>query len=167
MGGVRTVFWKEVKDLSRDYRTIAYVVLLPLVALPGMALLSGGLYTAQVVTVGILDEDGSGLSNTFVNGLASYIAKSVQGATVEVVIGGRGDFTVIVPQGFGESLSELDGRTYLTLSYSPGPPIFSAIESAVRSYALAFERVVVENRVSSLANAAGVEVDVASLLDPI
>ena len=163
----RTVFWKEVKDLSRDYRTIAYVVLLPLVALPGMALLSGGLYTAQIVTVGIVDEDGSQLSKAFVEGLAGYIVRSVQGASVEVVVGGRGDFTVIVPRGFGESLSELDGRTYLTLSYSPGPPIFSAIESAVRSYASAFERAVVESRVSSLASAAGVEIDVASLLDPI
>ncbi|WP_062662618.1 hypothetical protein [Aeropyrum camini] len=54
---VKTILWKELLDLSRDYKTLAYVVVLPLVALPGLALFSGGLYSAQSIDVYIVDAD--------------------------------------------------------------------------------------------------------------
>ncbi len=167
MRRARVIFWKEVKDLSRDYRTLAYVVLLPLIALPGMAVLAGGLYTAQQVTVGVVDLDGTEISRAFVEGLVERLSAGVQGVALEVVVGGRGDFTIIVPEGFGEMVESLDGRTYVELSYVPGPPVFSSIESIVRSYVAQFERSVVEARVSALAEAAGLEVDEGGLLDPI
>jgi ABC-2 type transport system permease protein len=163
----RVVFWKEVKDLSRDYKTLAYVVLLPLVALPGMALLSGGLYTAQTVTVGIIDMDGSEASKRFVEGLAGYLRGAGLGANVVVVVGEPGDFTVVVREGFGDAVSSIDGTGFIEVSYVPGSPLAEVLESAVRSYVASFERRLVEARVQALSGLAGVEVDVEGLLDPV
>lgn len=70
---VKTILWKELLDLSRDYKTLAYVVVLPLVALPGLALFSGGLYSAQSIDVYIVDADGSELSSLFAEGLSRYL----------------------------------------------------------------------------------------------
>ena len=163
----RIILWKEIKDLSRDYKTLVYVVFMPLIALPGMAILSGGLYTAQEVTVGVIDMDRSGESRLFVRGLVEYLSSRGFGANVKIVEGVRGDFTIIVEQGFGEAVRMLDGTATVTLLYVPGSPLFQSIESTVRSYIAAFERAIVENRIEDLASRAGVEVDPQLLLDPV
>ncbi|BAA80941.2 ABC transporter, permease protein [Aeropyrum pernix K1] len=172
---VKAILWKELLDLSRDYKTLAYVVVLPLVALPGLAIFSGGLYSAQSMDVYIVDEDGSEISSLFAEGLAEYLESGLPGVAVNVeILSGVegfdtpfGSIAVVIPEGFSRGLEDLDGRVSIRLVVTPGSPLAGQVASLVEGYASLFEEAVVESRVSRLAEAAGVEVDVERLLDPL
>jgi ABC-2 type transport system permease protein len=61
----RVVLWKELLDLSRDYRTIVAVVVLPLISLPSLALLAGFLAASQSVSVAVIIEDEKAFDASF------------------------------------------------------------------------------------------------------
>ena len=171
-GKIRVVLWKELKDLSRDYKTIVYVVVMPLLALPGLAILSGGLYSAQNINVVIVDLDGTSLSRGFAEGLASYIESAPLGASLTVRFSdeqpsGLAGFTVVIRSGFSDGVSRLDGQAVVEVYYVPGVAAMETLEALVRSYVSSFERSIVESRVEALSKAAGIGVDTRALLDPI
>ncbi|MCE4604596.1 MAG: ABC transporter permease subunit [Aeropyrum sp.] len=170
---VRAILWKELLDLSRDYKTLAYVILLPLLALPGLAVFAGGLYSTQSVVVYIVDEDGSGVSRAFVEGLAEFLGRGVGGVSVEVRMAGSLEgvpvtsVAIVVPQGFGSSLESIDGRAEVRVLVLPGSPAADRVVSAVNSYVFRFERALVEHRIGVLAERAGLAVDAPGFLDPL
>ncbi len=167
----RVILWKELLDLSRDWKTLASVVLLPMLGLPGLALLAGALASVQTVTVAVVVEDGDAWG--FAGELASRIASEIESrgyrANVSLVgeaPGGGYDLLVVVPEGFYDNLTRLDGTAVLRVSASlgqAGEEALAALYSAVSSLSWS----IVYERVSSLAGMAGVPLDPEGLLDPL
>lgn len=168
---IRTVLWKELLDLSRDRKTLASVILLPMLGLPGLALLAGALASTQTILVAIIQEDENATS--FVENLSSSLQEAVAGmgyrVNVTIYRGGApeaADLLVIVPKGFTANLSRIDGRARLLVSISLGPggeAASQALQKALRSIS---EEIVLE-RIEELASRANETVNPEGVLDPI
>ncbi len=172
MSGFRVVLWKELIDLSRDYKTIAYVVLMPLIILPAVALFIGGLYSVQTIRVAVVDLDGGEGAEVFISYLEEEL-DGLAGVRVELLVAGsleeaQGSHVVIViPEGFTEALASLDGVAVLEVSRQA---VVVAAEQAVQAVLRAASRLesqVAVLRVEELAVLAGVEVDPRGLLNPL
>ncbi len=169
---IRIILWKELVDLSRDWRTLASVVLLPMLGLPGLALLSGALSSTQQVSVAIVSEDPGalGFAEELAGRLESILESRGFNARVavsasQVDVAGY-DLVAVLPRGFAANLSRLDGTAVIVVSSSlgqAGDAALAALNDAVSSLS---SRIVVA-RVSELASMAGVEVDAEGLLTPL
>lgn len=170
---LRAVLWKELLELSRDRRTLAAVVLMPLLGLPGLAFLTGVLYHEQVARVGVYYEDPEAWR------LADWIAEAVrqkaasQGLRVEVsIVEGRPslgccDVIVFLPRGFTENLSSLGDRAVVYIAKLIASQAAEAAYSAARSAIDDLSRSTSLERVSILAEKAGVSVEPDAILNPI
>ena len=163
--------WRELLDLWRDKRTLVSVVLLPIVGLPGLALLTGLLASAQSVTVLVVVEDPG--ASDIAGQLASMIADRVEamGSRCLVKVAGEAvpgdyDLVVVVPEGFSANLSRLDGRAVLIVSRGLGQAADIAYRALLDSLGELSGRIVV-SRIDRLASLAGVPVDPRGLLNPI
>ncbi len=172
MGGVRVILWKELLDLWRDRKTLVSVVLLPMVGLPGLALLTGILVSVQMVSVAIIVEDPG--AYTFAEWLADELSRAIEarGMPVEVSLfnGSQAqagyDLVVVVPRGFSANLSSLDRPAFLVASASLGQGGEAAL-SALREVVGRASYQVAVVRVEHLAGMAGVTVDPGSVLNPV
>ena len=63
----KVLLWKELLDLSRDYKTLATSLLLPLIFFPLLGFLSLALVTQQPVNIAIVDMDCEELHNNLLN----------------------------------------------------------------------------------------------------
>jgi len=169
---IRVILWKELRDLARDRRTLISVVLLPLVGLPGMALLSGTLASTQTVSVAIVVEDPR--AQWFAEILAGEIEKiiSAMGGQGRVDLLSSGaqpagyDLVVVLPEGFSDNLTRIDGVAVIRVSSSLGQAgqlALAALQGAVDRLSQA----IVVQRVEDLASRAGLEVDPAGFLEPL
>lgn len=174
MRGARVILWKEVLDLSRDRRTLASTVLLPLLGLPLLAAVTGLLAGLSVVRVGVFYEDAEA------GGLAEWIADQVKGilersgilANVTVARGPPGsvagyDVVVILPRGFAANYSSLDRVAWVRVSTLVGSPAADMAKRTVEGVVSYLSSRLAEERVRSLAEMAGVEVDSGAILDPV
>jgi ABC-2 type transport system permease protein len=170
---LKAVVWKELLELSRDRRTLAAVVLMPLLGLPGLAFLTGVLYHEQVARVGVYYEDPQA------RGVAEWIAGAVkqraasQGLRVNVSIVegeptlGCCDVIVFLPRGFTENLSSLTGRAVVYLAKLIASQAADAAYSAAQGVISDLSRSASERRVAILAEKAGVSVEPDVVLNPI
>jgi len=172
LNGLRAIFWKEVLDLSRDYKTIAYVVLMPLLILPAVALFVGGLYSAQTITVTVVDLDGGEGARVFIEYLRGAL-EGLPGVNVELRIAASleeaqgSHVVVVIPPGFTEALASLDGSAVIEVSRQAGVVAAEEVVQAVVRAASILESRIVELRVEELASLAGVDVDPRGLLNPV
>ncbi len=173
----RIIAWKEIKDLSRDYRTLISVIVLPLVGLPGLALLTGALVSSQYVSIGIVVEDrylstsDRALVDDLINSIRNNVASSGIEATITLfdsIDDAKGvDILVFIPEGFYSNLTSLDSTARVIISMLIGSP---ASELAVRGVESAFYRLsgeIIVSRIEELASMAGVAINPYGLLNPI
>ncbi len=170
---LRVLLWKELLDLSRDKKTIMAVVVLPLIGLPGVALLSGALASTQVIKIAINIEDSNATS--FARVLASAVRDYLQGtgvnAYIEVVSGAAVnpadyDLIVIIPKGFMNNITSLSGVATIRVSMGlggSGETALNALYSAINN----INNKIIIYRIEFLAEKAGVKVDPRKLLQPI
>lgn len=168
----KIVLWKELLDLSRDYKTLAAVILLPLVSLPSLALLAGFLAASQTSSVAILVEDGDALS------LAAELSELVRvkagrlGVQVNVTLyvnssSSVADVMVVVPRGFYRNITSVDGQAVVFVSKLVGSPASDIAYRAVLEALYDISVSIVDERVRRLAEIAGVTVNPESLRNPI
>jgi len=169
---LRTVIWKELIDIGRDRRALALMILIPLVGLPLMALIASGLSSAQVVTVyfAILDNK----SYPIVNWLSSQLRQDAlqQGLNLNITISsappsGVYDVEVIVPYGFYENLSKLDGVAVMIVRSMVGNYASQEVTSLISSIVSQLSGQIVVERVEELAKLANVSIVPSQLLNPI
>ncbi len=169
---LRTVIWKELIDIGRDRRALALMILIPLVGLPLMALIASGLSSAQVVTVyfAILDNK----SYPIVNWLSSQLRQDAlqQGLNLNITISsappsGVYDVEVIVPYGFYENLSKLDGVAVMIVRSMVGNYASQEVTSLISSIVSQLSGQIVVERVEELAKLANVSIIPSQLLNPI
>ncbi|MGC9071389.1 MAG: ABC transporter permease [Acidilobus sp.] len=166
------VIWKELLDMARDRRALALMILIPLVGLPAMALVAGGLSAAQIVTVHISVLDNRSYE------IASWLASQVvqqsfqQGLNVNVTISrgepkGLYDVEVIFPPGFYENLSQIDGVSTLIVKSLVGNYAAQEVISIISSKVSQLSGQVVTDRVEELAKLANVSISPSGFLSPI
>ena len=168
----RVVLWKELLDLSRDYRIIVAVVVLPLVSLPSLALLAGFLATSQMASLAVIVEDEKAFA--VAEKLSNLIEERARrlGVHVNVTLTGDpgvvgADVRVTVPRGFYENLTRLDGQAVVVISKLVGSPASDIVYRATLESLHDISVGVVNERIRRLADIANVTVDPESLRNPI
>ncbi len=175
MGGARTVLWKELKDLSRDYRTLVAVVVLPLIGLPGLALLTGVLVTSQTISLAIVVEDPFMAQNAdlLVDAVNSSLQLYGVAANISLytnlseVKPGETDVLVYIPNGFYNNLSKIDGQARVIVSILIGSQASELARQAVETTFSLLSQNIVRDRVLKLSDMASVEINPEGLLNPI
>ena len=171
----RVILWKDLLDLSRDYKTLAYIIVLPLIALPGLAIFTSALYQAQEATVYIVLEDSSDLAREIALGLADRLEAWSDGRgillRIELREGPReglvGDVVIVFPEGFSSNLTALDGQAIVEASTVPGSPLADSIYSEVRGYLSLIAEEASLERIERIASIAGVDVDARGVRYPL
>ena len=171
-GQLRAVVWKELLDLSRDRRALALMILIPLVGLPLLAVVAGGLSSAQVTTVYVWAYDNRSL--TIARWLAGNLTELAEsyGLRVNVTVGtsppnSTYDVEVVLPEGFYSNLTSLDKVAIIELRTLVGSYAAQEVSSLVGSAAYQLSTVVAERRVESLASMANVNVSPSAVLNPL
>ncbi len=174
MSRARVILWKEVLDLSRDRRTLASTVLLPLLGLPLLAALTGVLTGFSVVKVGVFyeEEQVEDLAEWFAGQLRELLGKSGIPANVTVARGIPGslagyDVVVAFPEGFAANYSSIDKVAWVRVSVLVGSPAADAAKRAAESVVRYLSAWLAGERVKTLAGMAGVEVDPGAVLNPV
>ncbi|MCE4624657.1 MAG: ABC transporter permease subunit [Desulfurococcales archaeon] len=162
---------KDLRDLLRDRRTIAAIIILPFLGLPAMALLTGLLAGEQQVVICVRLEDTSPEAERVVSKVLNLTVSTLRSWGFEPVValnasGGGCDIQVIVPEGFGEAASSLGEVAVLSVSSS----LTSAGQQALYALQQASSQVgsqLAAERVSKLAEEANVSVDPWAVLSPL
>ncbi|MEM3285520.1 MAG: ABC transporter permease subunit [Fervidicoccaceae archaeon] len=121
---VYAVLWKELKDLSRDRRTLIAVVILPLLSLPLLGAVTLAVYRTQPIAFALVNGDGSSISSEIEDQLKQLILISAQASGQRAEIYEEGslesalknpllDYVVYIPPGFGKNASSVDYVAYL------------------------------------------------------
>lgn len=169
---VKAVLWKELLDMARDRRALALMIIVPLVGLPLMALLAGGLSSAQLTTVYIQVNDTKSL------GIAQWLGESIvkeseqQGLKVNLTISSEPppqvyDIEIIVPRGFYDNLTSVDGVATLIVRVMVGSYAAQEVDGVISSVVSQLSSEVVDHRVDTLARIAGVNISAQRLLNPV
>lgn len=174
MSKAKVILWKEVLDLSRDRRTLASTVLLPLLGLPLLAALTGVLTGFSVVKIGVFyEEDQVGdLAEWFAGQLRDLLERGGIPANVTVAKGVPGslagyDVVVVFPEGFAANYTSIDRIAWVKVSVLVGSPAADAAKRAAESVVRYLSAWLAGERVETLASMAGVEVDSAAVLNPV
>ncbi|GAB6148330.1 ABC transporter permease [Stetteria hydrogenophila] len=170
----RVILWKELLDLSRDRRTLASTVLLPLLGLPLLAALTGALTGVSRVSVGVFyeDEEAAGFAGWLAGQLNATLARWGLQTRVAVARGPPGslagyDVVVLLPRGFAANYTSLDRVAWVRVSVLAGSPAAEAVRGAVEQLIAAVSSQLARERVERLASMAGVEVDPGAVLAPV
>ncbi|MEB3780646.1 MAG: ABC transporter permease [Desulfurococcales archaeon] len=173
MKAVKTVLWKEIKDLSRDYRTIVAVVVLPLIGLPGLALVTGILVTSQSVTIALVVEDPymEKLEDTLIKTIDSAVRlygieasiKTYEKLAEQI----NADLLIYIPNGFYNNISSINGQGTIIISVLIGSQASELAQQAIESTFMSLANSIVENRIKKLGEAANIKVEPKAVLNPI
>ncbi len=162
---------KDLRDFSRDYKSIVAIILLPFIGLPGLALLTGALASQQTGTICVVYHDNSPIARIVTDWILSNASRTLESQGVRVTVreglaGGGCDLILVVPRGFAANLTSLNETAVILASgglSNVGQQLLEAVQSAASrvSYTLLVERV------SKLAGLAGVRVNPYSFLTPL
>lgn len=170
--GLATLVWKELLDLSRDTRALALMILIPLVGLPLLAVVAGGLSSAQMITMYVQ------YNNTPEKAVAEWIAGNVssmavsQGIRLYVAVGqgppnATYDVEVLVPSGFYNNLTSLDREALLVVKEMVGSYAAQEVEGVIMNYLSQLAGYEAKLRVERLAKAANISVNPSYVLNPV
>ncbi len=161
---------KDLKDLRRDIRTLAAIILLPFIGLPGLALVTGLLQSAQQVIICVNVEDSSQVALEVTGRILNGTVDILRGWGMEptVVWGGGGscDISITIPEGFSNNLTSLDRPATIVVSSGltgAGMQALAALQESARHVSEDIAR----DRVGRLANMANVSVSPENVLNPL
>ena len=175
---IRAIIWKELRDLSRDKKTVVIIVLLPLVTLPLLGFLTFYLNKEQPANIAIVDLDKTPLSQRFVQELESWINAYSQALGQRVVTyklddakaaltNTTIDYVVVIEKGFSSNLSKINevalvitSKRVETVRAQTADTIVSlSLNSLSKNYA--------EKRVKQLTELANVDAPPDAILEPV
>lgn len=173
MRDLRTIIWKEVKEMVRDKRTLLMVVLTPIVTLPFMGLLLVYLPAVQEVVVAVVDEDMSQesigdltVSSQFISGFvreylarAGFIATNKETDLAQVVLK--------IPAGFIANLTGYEYQASVILVKRLGSPRVDQAVAYIELLLNYVSRFVSEAKVLNLGKLANRDVRAEAVLNPI
>ncbi len=152
---LRAILRKELFELIRDYRTLLFLTLMPMVTMPIIAYLMTSLQMIQVPSILIINEDISSgyigdqyiTSSEIVNLLRSRLSENGVRAYIDKNASSI-DLMVIVPRGFVENLTSLNNQAVIQVFQVPGSSAsdkaYNALVSVVNSLSKTFSDLKIE-----------------------
>ncbi len=177
----RVLLWKELLDLSRDYKTIATSLLLPLIFFPLLGFLSLALVTQQPVNIAIVDLDRSTSYNEALNisfssnQLVEELVKGLKkhGFHVEiaddtsVLHNSSIDLVVVIPRGFSENLSSLTSIADIKIYRRANVQASARAEGVARAIINSFSDRVAREKVNAIIRVYGLNATANAILYPV
>jgi len=179
--GFRVLLWKELLDLSRDYKTIATSLLLPLIFFPLLGLLSLALITQQPINVAIVDLDRSTIHNDLLNltfsskdlvrelmlGLEDYGFNVVIGNDTDVLSDPDIDLVIVIPRGFTRNLTSLNSTAQIRIYRRANVQASTRAESIAETIINGFSSTVSREKVEAMIRVTGLNASATAILQPI
>jgi len=177
----KVLLWKELLDLSRDYKTLATSLLLPLIFFPLLGFLSLALVTQQPVNIAIVDMDREELHNkllnlTFssrdlvnrlINGLEGYGFNVYEAIDSDVVYNSSVDLVIIIPKGFTFNLSSLNSTAHIEIYRRANVQASARAEAIARAIINEYSNVVSKEKVEAIIKVTGLNATSTAILYPI
>ncbi len=177
----RVLLWKELLDLSRDYKTIATSLLLPVLFFPLLGFLSLTLVSQQPVSVAIVDLDHNISYNPLLNmsvssmELVSRLKKAFRSTGISVVETSNTsivsdpdiDLVVVIPRGFAENASSINKTARVVVYRKAALQASTRAESIAYAVINGFSSELSRNKTGKLIEIAGINGSVTSFLQPI
>ncbi|MCD6323903.1 MAG: ABC transporter permease [Desulfurococcales archaeon] len=168
------VIWKELRDISRDYKTLAVIALLPLVMMPLMSMASIYVQKAQTGYAYVVDEDhGEGcVGSTCISSeeIAEIIKKTLLSHGF-VILDHPGkeilDIKVVIPRGFSHNATSLNATAEIIIYQNVASSKAQEGIAAVNSVLNDLTRRLAEAKIRLLGKKAGIYVNPGSILDPL
>ncbi len=171
--GLGVVLWKELREMVRDRRTLAMVVLTPVLTMSFMGLVAIYLPAVHEVVVALVDEDGDEAT------LGRYVVSS--SSIVEVVRSFASSYGYVVvlgddpaahivlklPEGFIRNLTSFESQSSVILVKRLGSPRVDEAASYLEAVLRYVSRAVAKAKVEVLGELAGTGVLAEAVLDPI
>ncbi|MEM4718351.1 MAG: ABC transporter permease [Desulfurococcaceae archaeon] len=171
----KTLMWKEVKEITRDRKLVVTTIIIPLLSLPAIAVLTALLLYYQPVVIAIVNSDvESGYSAWFVENLSRIL--SLKGYLVNTTSDLNSvlqnlsiDLIVVVPTGFSNNITSFHDIAYVEIIKRTGVSSerVDKAEQDVRSIISILSNSISEMKIKTLAEKAGVSVNVDSIRNPI
>ena len=177
----KVLLWKELLDLSRDYKTLATSLLLPLIFFPLLGFLSLALVTQQPVNIAIVDMDREELHNkllnlTFssrdlvnrlINGLEGYGFNVYEAIDSDVVYNSSVDLVIIIPKGFTFNLSSLNSTAHIEIYRRANVQASARAEAIARAIINEYSNVVSKEKVEAIIKVTRLNATSTAILYPI
>jgi len=168
---LRVIAWKDMVEFLRDRRSIGLMVISAFL-FPLLGLMVTGLKTQQEALVVIVLCDESSYAERFAEMLAqmlgsygSFNVSLVDASSCSPKPGAV--VTVAVPRGFGGNLSSIGGVAVVKVYEAIGNPAASEAAAIVETVASTFSRSIAVERVSALAQRAGLRLNPEAVLNPL
>jgi ABC-2 type transport system permease protein len=173
LSGLGVVLWKELREMVRDRRTLAMVVLTPVLTMSFMGVVAVYLPTVHEVVIALVDEDygeatlGSYLVSS--SGLIEVVRNFVSSHGYVAVLGDDPAAHVVLklPKGFVRNLTSFDSQASVVLVKRLGSPRVDEAANYVEAVLGYISGTVARAKVEVLGEAAGVEVNAEAVLNPI
>ncbi|MEM0366394.1 MAG: ABC transporter permease [Acidilobaceae archaeon] len=175
---IKTILWKEILDLSRDYKTLAAVIILPLISLPSLALITSVLYVSQRSSILIIVEDQDFAIDAIT--LKDIIVEKGRALKLELTVNVntnktidykyslvQADVLAIIPRGFKHNITMLDGQAIVKVSRLVGSPASDIAYNALQWALYDLSVSIVNERIRRLAEYANISIKPEALRNPI
>ncbi|MEM1800258.1 MAG: ABC transporter permease, partial [Desulfurococcaceae archaeon] len=175
---VKALIWKELRELSRDRKTILTTIIFPLISLPSIGLLTVLLIAQQPIVIAIVVEDLA-RDNSLAMQLQDILSNTLsQKGYVTIAMSDRYsaiynstiDIVVVIPKGFSENATSYDKVAYVEIVRRAGVNVQRAdqAESEIRGVISWFSDTLSRIKIERLANMAGLfEYNVDAIRNPV
>ncbi len=175
----RVVAWKDLMEIRRDKKTLAFLVLSAWL-LPILAVLSQGLESSVVIHVAIVDLDcgvvRTGNTTISSRNVAEDIGVLLRMLSKQVIVKfyscrvprEQYDVVVVIPRGFTRNITSFNTPAYIELLYNPGSQSARNIYTLIRYVIVpAVSKNIAEKLIVILAAKAGIKAKPGVILDPL
>ncbi len=173
MPGLGVVLWKELREMTRDRRTLAMVILTPVLTMSFMGLVAVYLPAVHEVVVALIDEDGGEATlGTYLfssSGILEVVRSFASSYGYVVVLGDDQAAHVVLklPRGFVKNLTSFESQASVVLVKRLGSPRVDEAANYLEAVLRYVSRVIAKVKVEVLGTIAGTGVLAEAVLDPI
>ncbi len=178
---LRVLLWKELLDLSRDYKTLATSILLPLAFFPLLGLISLALVSQQPINVAIIDLDNTTYTNEylglevsshyiveeFIKTYRSYGVNVITTNNLSIIDDPSIDLVIVIPKGFTYNVTSINTSAYIRIYKK------AALQSSAKAESIAYavidylKKEFSKEKVEALIKLLGINASVKAFLEPI
>lgn len=168
------ILWKELRDMSRDVRTLAAISLMPLIMMPLMGLSSIYVQQLQPGVVVLLDQDSSTgtignatlvSSSDLMNKLREAFERS--GYFVLTEPSETFDLEIILPAGFITNLTSFNKTALVKIVRNVASTKAQQAESIALNVISSYSWAVAEAKITYLGELASIPVEPVSVMNPV
>ena len=174
-GIIKTLLWKETREISRDRKFLATIITAPILSLTAIAFLTATLLYYQPTVIAIVPQDNGEGANWFVNNVLNYLVGrgyvvSTTTSLESVLRNMTIDLIVVIPEGFSDNLTRIDRVCYIEVikRTSVSEDRVSRAEEDVKNVVSSLSQAVSSSKIKELGSKAGIpDINVEAVRNPI